>query len=102
MSTNYTNIFLFIMMATCAATPILLLTPETMLAHPAVIINSAMEDNLPNQLRNNFYKNPSIAASLAKESWFTDKEMQVIDRDTDKIPREKIYNMLHNAGFVRR
>jgi len=48
-----------------------------MLAHPAVIINSAMEDNLPNHLRNNFYKNPNIAADLAKESWFIDKEMQV-------------------------
>jgi len=65
------------MMTTCAAMPILFLTPETMLVHPAVIINSAMEDNLPNHLRNNFYKNPNIAADLAKESWFIDKEMQV-------------------------
>ncbi|XP_036141907.1 uncharacterized protein LOC105840611 isoform X2 [Monomorium pharaonis] len=102
MSTNYINTILFIMVTTCAATPILLLTPEETLAHPAVAINSAMEDNLPNELRNNFYKNPNIAAGLAKESWFVDKEMQVIDRDTDKIPREKIYSMLHYAGLVRR
>lgn len=74
---NCTNIILFVMVATCTATPILFLTPEVTLAHPAVIINSAMEDNLPNQLRNNFYKNPNIAAGLAKESWFGDKEMQV-------------------------
>ncbi|XP_071651371.1 uncharacterized protein [Temnothorax longispinosus] len=100
--TNYTNIVMFIIVATCTATPVLFLTPEATLAHPAVIINSAMEDNLPNQLRNNFYKNPSIAAGLAKESWFIDKEMQVIDRETDKIPREKIYRVLHNAGLIRR
>ncbi|KAL0116382.1 hypothetical protein PUN28_009776 [Cardiocondyla obscurior] len=75
---NCRNIILFVVLATCTATPILLLTSESPLAHPAVIINSAMEDNLPNQLRNNFYKNPSIAAGLAKESWFIDKEMQCI------------------------
>ncbi|XP_011639398.1 uncharacterized protein LOC105428670 [Pogonomyrmex barbatus] len=102
MSTNYTNIILLIMVTTCAATPIFLLTSEATFAHPAVLINSAMEDNLPNQLRNNFYKNPNIAASLAKESWFIDKEMQVIDRETDKIPREKVYSMLHNAGLARK
>ncbi|XP_018397463.1 PREDICTED: uncharacterized protein LOC108775556 [Cyphomyrmex costatus] len=90
------------MVTTCAATPIFYLNPETMLAHPAVIINSAMEDNLPYQLRNDFYKDPSIAAGLAKESWFIDKEMQVIEREADKIPKEKIYNVLHNAGLVRR
>ena len=27
---------------------------------------------------------------------------QVIDREADKIPREKIYESLHNAGLVRR
>jgi len=26
--------------------------------------------------------------------------LQVIDRETDKIPREKIYSMLHNAGLI--
>lgn len=28
--------------------------------------------------------------------------VQVIDRETDKIPREKIYSMLHNAGLARK
>ncbi|KYN35063.1 hypothetical protein ALC56_10661 [Trachymyrmex septentrionalis] len=102
MLTNCTNIILFIVVTTCAATPILFINPGTMFAHPAVIINSEMEDNLPYELRNNFYKNPSIAAGLAKESWFIDKEMQVIDREADKIPKEKIYNVLHNAGLIRR
>ena len=49
-------------------------------AHPAVLINSQMEDALPNELRNNFYKNPLIAAGLAKESLLTPKEMQVQSR----------------------
>ncbi|XP_011162529.1 uncharacterized protein LOC105197724 [Solenopsis invicta] len=102
MPTNCINIIFFVVVATCAATPILYLTSEETFAHPAVAINAAMEDNLPNQLRNDFYKNPNIAANLAKESWFSDKEMQVIDRDADKISREKIYSMLHNAGLVRR
>lgn len=75
-------IILFNLMSICVATPIFFVSPETViqdtvLAHPAVLINSAMENNLPNQLRNDFYKNPNIAAGLAKESWFIDKEMQV-------------------------
>ncbi|XP_032680182.1 uncharacterized protein LOC116848336 [Odontomachus brunneus] len=103
MPTNSMNvIILFTLMATCVATPIFVAHPTTVLAHPAVLINSAMEDNLPNELRNDFYKNSNIAAGLAKESWFIDKESQVLDRETDKIPREKIYSVLHNAGLVRR
>lgn len=75
-------IILFSVMSTCIATPIYFVSSEnviqdTVLTHPAVLINSAMEDNLPNQLRNDFYKNPNVAANLAKESWFIDKEMQV-------------------------
>ncbi|XP_029176545.1 uncharacterized protein LOC114944689 [Nylanderia fulva] len=100
-------IILFSLMSTCVPLPIFLISPEnaiqdTVLTHPAVLINSAMEDSLSNELRNNFYKNPNIAASLAKESWFIDKEMQVIDRETDKISREKIYSLLHNAGLTRK
>lgn len=75
-------IILFSVMSTYIAMPIYFVSPEnviqdTVLTHPAVLINSAMEDNLPNQLRNDFYKNPNVAANLAKESWFIDKEMQV-------------------------
>ncbi|XP_033211459.1 uncharacterized protein LOC117169276 [Belonocnema kinseyi] len=71
-------------------------------AHPAVLINSQMEEGLPNELRNNFYKNPRIAAGLANESLLTVKEMQVVNREADKIPREKVFNILHNGGFLRR
>ncbi|RLU24560.1 hypothetical protein DMN91_002649 [Ooceraea biroi] len=107
MSVEIKNLIILIsVMVTCAAAPIYLVSSEAIsgavFAHPAVLINSAMEDNLPNELRNNFYKNANIAAGLAKESWFIDKEMQVIDRETDKIPRAKIYSVLHSAGFVRR
>ncbi|EZA57632.1 hypothetical protein X777_00732 [Ooceraea biroi] len=73
-------------MVTCAAAPIYLVSSEAIsgavFAHPAVLINSAMEDNLPNELRNNFYKNANIAAGLAKESWFIDKEMQACESVT--------------------
>lgn len=70
-------IILLNLMAICIATPIYLVPAETMFGHPAVLTNSEMEDNLPNQLRNNFYKHPEIAANLARESWFVEKEMQV-------------------------
>jgi len=63
------------------AVPIYPIIPEiitgTVISHPAALINAAMEENLPNELRNNFYKDANIAAGLAKESWFIDKEMQV-------------------------
>lgn len=75
---NMNIIILLSLVTTCAAIPIYLVPTETMFGHPAVLINSEMEDNLPNQLRNDFYKHPDIAANLAKESWFVEKEMQVL------------------------
>ncbi|KAF7393620.1 hypothetical protein HZH68_010439 [Vespula germanica] len=95
-------IFVLVLAGTCAAAPQFFAQPGTIYAHPAVLLNSAMENTLPYHLKNDFYKNPRIASGLAKESWFTDKEMQVIDRDTDKIPREKIFDVLHNAGLARK
>lgn len=70
--------------------------------HPAVELNAASEALLPRELlkSNDFYDNPSIAAGLAKESWFTNKEMQVVEREAEKIPREKIYNIVKSAGFL--
>ncbi|XP_001121757.2 uncharacterized protein LOC725973 isoform X2 [Apis mellifera] len=95
-------IVLMIVMELCVVSPQFYLPSGFVYQHPANLLNSAIEDTLPNELRNNFYKNPQIAAKLAKESWIFNKEMQVIDRETDKIPREKVYNVLHNAGFVRK
>lgn len=60
------------------AAPIFLIAqPLTPYAHPGVLNNDAMEATLPAELRNNFYKNPQIAAGLARESWLTPKETQV-------------------------
>lgn len=70
--------------------------------HPAVELNAANEALLPRELLKspNFYDNPAIAAGLAKESWFTNKEMQVVEREAEMIPREKIYHIVKNAGFL--
>ena len=65
------------MIGLCVAAPQYYIPSEFVYQHPANVLNSAIEDTLPNELRNNFYKNPRIAARLAKESWFFNKEMQV-------------------------
>ncbi|XP_055695010.1 uncharacterized protein LOC129796899 [Lutzomyia longipalpis] len=74
------------------------------LAHPAVVENSIREKQLPPELlkSDNFYSNPRVADGLAKESWFTDKEMPVFEREAEKIPREQIVKILTNAGLARR
>ncbi|KAI5644857.1 hypothetical protein NE865_03203 [Phthorimaea operculella] len=70
--------------------------------HPAVELNAASEHMLPRELQKSadFYENPAIAEGLAKESWFTNKEMQVVEREAEKIPREKIYKIVKSAGFL--
>uniref|UniRef100_A0A1A9WTI1 Uncharacterized protein n=1 Tax=Glossina brevipalpis TaxID=37001 RepID=A0A1A9WTI1_9MUSC len=59
-------------------------------AHPAVVDNSLRESQLPPELSKShrFFNNPHTAAALAKDSWFTSKEMPVIDREAEKIPRD--------------
>lgn len=76
--------------------------PPAVRAHPAVELNAASEALLPRDLlkSSDFYDNPSVAAGLAKESWFTNKEMQVVEREAEKIPRERIYKIIKNAGFL--
>ncbi|XP_023939442.1 uncharacterized protein LOC112046853 [Bicyclus anynana] len=70
--------------------------------HPAVAQNAANEALLPPELlkSNSFYSNPAIASGLAKESWFTKKEMQVVEREAEKIPRQRIYDIVKSAGFI--
>ncbi|KAG6465595.1 uncharacterized protein LOC115453958 [Manduca sexta] len=72
--------------------------------HPAVERNAASEALLPRHLlkSRDFYDNPAIAAGLAKESWFTNKEMQVVEREAEKIPRQNIYHLVKSAGFLER
>ncbi|XP_028129876.1 uncharacterized protein LOC114325925 [Diabrotica virgifera virgifera] len=64
------------------------------LAHPAVVQNSIAESQLPPELLNPFYKNPVIASALARESWFTNKEFPIRNREAEKISREEIYKII--------
>ncbi|XP_073959405.1 uncharacterized protein [Choristoneura fumiferana] len=72
--------------------------------HPAVEQNAAVESQLPRELlkSRDFYDNPAVAEGLAKESWFTNKEMQVVEREAEKIPRSSIYKIVKSAGFLDR
>lgn len=72
------------------------------LANPAVVDVSVVESHLPEeQMRaSHFYRNAKTAAALAESSWFTDKEMPVIAREADKIPREQVFKLFKNAGFL--
>lgn len=72
-----TAIVLMVLVGFCAAAPQYYIPSGFLYQHPANVVNSALEDTLPNELRNDFYKNPHIAARLAKESWIFNKEMQV-------------------------
>lgn len=72
------------------------------LAHPAVVENAAMEARLPANLLNDQYKNPRIAAALAEESWFANKEYPAVDRAAERIPRRQIFKIIKSAGFQRR
>ncbi|KOB64577.1 putative secreted protein, partial [Operophtera brumata] len=56
----------------------------------------------PHHAVDDFYDNPAIAEGLARESWFTNKEMRVVEREAEKIPRESIYKIVKNAGFLDR
>lgn len=70
--------------------------------HRAVVQNAAAEAQLPPHLLNPFYKNQRIASALAKESWFTPGENLVVDREAEKIPRQRIFGLLKDAGLARR
>lgn len=75
---NMNTIITFTMVVgLCAAVPQYYIPSGFLYQHPANVLNSAVEDTLPNELRNDFYKNPLIAARLAKESWLLNKETQV-------------------------
>uniref|UniRef100_T1GCH8 Uncharacterized protein n=1 Tax=Megaselia scalaris TaxID=36166 RepID=T1GCH8_MEGSC len=51
---------------------------------------------------NRFYKNPHIASALAKESELTSKEMLVYNRKAEEIPREEVFKLFRNAGWIKR
>lgn len=87
-----------------AQAPPLAVSHPSELAHPAVVDNTIAESQLPPELlkSNRFYSNPHIAAALARDSWLTEKEAPVFDREAEKIPREQIYKIFKNAGFLQR
>lgn len=70
--------------------------------HPAVVQNALAEAQLPAELLNPFYKNPAIAAGLAKESWFGHKEFPVHHREADKISRSEILKIIKRLEDHRR
>lgn len=72
------------------------------LAHQKVLAASADEAHLPAQLLNPFYKNPAIKDALAKHSWFGPGEKHVGDRETDRISRQQIFEVLSNAGLIKK
>ncbi|KAH8301098.1 hypothetical protein KR018_001790 [Drosophila ironensis] len=73
-------------------------------AHPSVVRNAQWEAELPAELSKSarFYNDPVIAANLAKESLLTKKEMAVVHREAEKIPREQVYKLFKNAGWLSR
>lgn len=84
--------------------PPLAISDASQLAHPAVIANAIQESQLPPELQKSsrFYSDPKTADALAAESWFTSKEAPVLQREADNIPREQVYKIFKNAGFIRR
>ncbi|KAL7016622.1 hypothetical protein ACKWTF_010074 [Chironomus riparius] len=78
--------------------------PTSQLAHPSVINTQYFEHQFPAELVKSakFYSNPKTASRLAQESWFTDKESPVFDREAEKIERHEISKIFVNAGLHRR
>lgn len=70
--------------------------------HPAVVENALAESQLPPELLNPFYKNPTIVAGLAKASWFGHKEFPVHNREADKIPRSEILKIVRRIEHQRK
>lgn len=68
--------------------------------NPIVVAAFQRESLLPPHMQNAFYKNPKIAEGLAQNSWFGPGEQHAVNRDTEKIPREKIFFILKNAGLL--
>jgi hypothetical protein len=69
-------------------------------AHRDVVATYEQDSYLPEHLKNPFYKNPRIAQALAKESWRLNGEEQVFQREAEKIPRQKVFSILKQAGFI--
>lgn len=84
--------------------PPIAVSNPSQLSHPAVVENAIAESQLAPELlkSHRFYSNPHIAEALARESWLTEKESPVFDREAEKIPREQVFKIFKNAGFLQR
>lgn len=67
--------------------------------HHEVLDNAAREAQLPQELLNPFYKNPIVAAGLARESLIANKEFPANHKETQNIPRSEIFKIFQRAGF---
>lgn len=87
-----------------AQRPPIAVSDPSQLAHPAVVENSIAESRLPPDLlkSHRFYSNPHTAEGLARDSWLTDKEAPVFEREADKISRDQVFKIFKNAGFLQR
>lgn len=68
--------------------------------NPIVVAAFHRDSLLPEHMKSTVYKNPKIAETLAQSSWFGPGEQHAFNRETEKIPREKIFLILKNAGLL--
>lgn len=74
--------------------------PRRDIAHKDVIQAATYEAQLPSNLLNPFYQNPRLRPFLAKSSWFGPGEKLAKNRETEKISRKDIFNVLNHAGLL--
>ena len=74
------------------------------IVHPAVVANSAWEQQLPRELlkSSRFYDNPHTPEALARESWLTDKENPVFSRKAEEIDRSQVSKIFRNSGLQKK
>ncbi|XP_063364332.1 uncharacterized protein LOC134652988 [Cydia amplana] len=70
--------------------------------HPAVIQARREEEFLPQHLRSRALYNPHLREVLPLSSLLHSGEQLVYERESDKVPRTKIYNLLTHSGLVPR
>lgn len=70
--------------------------------HRAVLENDVQEAYLPYHYRNPFLQSPRFRQAIEWSSWFHPGENLVENRETDRISRQAIFNVLQHAGFIPR
>ncbi|XP_073956890.1 uncharacterized protein [Choristoneura fumiferana] len=70
--------------------------------HPKVVAVRQEEEYLPQHLRSRALHNPHLREILPLTSLLHSGEQIVYDRESDKVPRRQIYNLLTHSGLVPR